>query len=105
MTQDPATVVTRVAVDAPDLAFALLIAPIAPEPLVPEVFTPEKDITVRDDDTFWERLAATLIPLRVVGEKARQISDVPLCTFVRDTSVQVNPPPVTLVTVVFVPPR
>jgi hypothetical protein len=87
------------------LAFELLIAPIAPEPLVPEVFTPEKDTTVMDADTFWERLAATLIPLRGVGEKARQISDVPLCAFVRDTSVHVNPPPVTPVTVVFEPPK
>ena len=96
---------TKVAVGDPVVAFALVIAPIAPEPFVPDVFMPEKDITVIEDDTLCDRLAATLIPLLVVGEKARQISDAPLCTLVRDTSVHTNPPPVKLVTVVFAPPE
>ena len=37
--------VVRLAVGAPRLEFAVLVAPIAPEPFVPVVSAPEKDIT------------------------------------------------------------
>jgi len=96
-------VVTRVAVGAPELALALFVAPIAPEPFVPEEFTPVKLTTVIDETTLWESVAVTVTLASVEGANARQISDVPLCTFVRRTSAQVRPAPLTFVTVVFVP--
>jgi len=45
-------VVTTVAAGAPDALLALAIAPTAPDPLVPELFTPEKLKTVREDATL-----------------------------------------------------
>ena len=92
-----------VAAGAPGIALALPVAPIAPEPDVPEVLTPVKLITVMEAATDWERVAVTVTVLKAVGEKARQISEVPLCVFVRTTRTQVRLPLVILVTVVLVP--
>jgi hypothetical protein len=75
----------------------------APEPLVPDVSTPTKLITVIDETTLCDMVAVTETPVNGAVAKARQISDVPLCTFVLTTSAQVNPAPETPVTVVFVP--
>jgi len=80
------------------------VAPIAPEPPVPEVSMPVKLITVMDDDTFSDNEAVTLAPLRVVAENARQISAVPRCVLERNTSVHVSPPPLTLLTLALLPP-
>jgi hypothetical protein len=96
-------VVTSVAVGAPEPALALLIAPIAPEPFVPEVSAPVKLITTIEEITLCDSVAVTVTLLRVEEAKARQISDVPLCTFVLTTGTQVKPAPVTLVTVTFAP--
>ena len=104
-TQEPFCVVTRVAVGAPEPAFALFVAPIAPDPFVPAAFTPEKLMTVIDETTLCERVAVTETLLNVDGAKARQISEEPLCALVRTTRTQVRPAPVTPVTVVFEPDR
>lgn len=45
-------VVVRVAVGAPELAFVATVAPMAAEPLVPDVFAPLNAITVIDDATL-----------------------------------------------------
>ena len=66
------------AVGAPDFALALAVAPIAPEPFVPEVLTPVKVITVMEAATDWERVAVTVTALKGFAEKARQISASPL---------------------------
>src|SRR5713226_728999 len=96
-------VVTSVAVGAPGRALALLVAPMAPDPFVPELSAPVKLTTVSEEATLCERVAVTAAPERGDVAKARHTSDVPLCTFVRSTSAHVRPPPVTLVTVVFDP--
>ena len=75
-------------------------APIAPEPLVPELGTPVKLNTVIDEGTDCDNVAVTLTLLRAAGEKARQISASPGWLFVRFTKTQVRPAPVTLFTVV-----
>jgi hypothetical protein len=98
-------VVTSVAVGAPDGAFPLAVAPIAPEPLVPDGSTPLKLITVIEDDTLCERAAVTVTLLSTMGANARQISAVPGRVFVFTTKTQVNPAPVTFVTVVLLPER
>jgi hypothetical protein len=79
------------------------MAPIAPDPLVPEGSTPAKLITVIEETTACDRVAVTDSPLSVPGANAHQTSDVPLCPFALTTKVQVKPPPVTPVTVVFGP--
>ena len=99
-TQELFLVVVRVAVGAPDAALAPPIAPMAPDPLDPEVSAPMKLTTVMDERTLCEIVAVTVALERAVGAKARQISAVPLCAFVRFTSAQVRDPPVTPVTVV-----
>ena len=104
-THEPLRVVTSVAVGAPDAAFALATAPIAPEPLVPLGSTPVKLMTVIDETTLWEVVAVTVTLASAAGANARQISDAPRCTLLLFTSVHVRPPPVTVCTVVFVPPR
>jgi hypothetical protein len=81
------------------------MAPIAPAPFVPEVFTPLKLITIIEALTLCESVAVTVMLLTAVVANARQISEVPLCPFVRTTRAQARPPPEMLVTVVFVPPR
>jgi hypothetical protein len=53
--------------------------------------------------TDMEKFAVTDAFVSLIGANARHISDVPNCTFVRCTSTHVNPPPLTLVTVVFGP--
>jgi hypothetical protein len=55
---------------------------------------------VIDDVTLCKRFAVTVALLNAEVAKARQISASPGCAFVRFTRAQVNPPPVTLVTVV-----
>ena len=97
--------VVKLAVGAPRLEFPVPVAPIAPEPFVPEVSAPIKVITVTDDVTLWESVAVTFTCLKGEVANARQISAVPLCVLVLWTSVQLNPAPVTLVTVVFAPDR
>ena len=72
----------------------------APEPLVPEMFTAVKLMTVMDDTTDWERVAVTCALAKAFAAKARQISEVPDWALVRTTRAQVRPPPATLCTVV-----
>ena len=104
-THEPLRVVTSVAVGAPDAAFALATAPIAPDPFVPLGSTPVKLMTVSDETTLWEVMAVTDTLASAAGANARQISDAPRCTLLLITSVHVRPAPVTVCTVVFVPPR
>ena len=76
--------------------------PIAPDPLVPEVSTPANVRMVMEaEGDACENVAVAVALERVDGAKARQISAVPPCAFVRTTIFQVNPAPVTLVTVMF----
>jgi hypothetical protein len=76
-------VVTRVAVGTPELLLVAALAPIAPDPLAPEVSAPVKLTTVIDDVTLCERLAVTVMPVKGEAAKARQISAVPSCTLLR----------------------
>lgn len=99
-TTEFARVVVSVAEGAPEAAFAVAVAPIAPDPLVPVVSTPVKLTTAMDDCTVCEKVAVTVIFVSAVGAKARHISAVPCCVFVRCTSTHVRLPPVTLFTVV-----
>jgi hypothetical protein len=94
-----ARVVTRVALGAPDLALAPAVAPMAPEPPVPLVSVPVKVTTVMEAGTLCDSVAFTLTLDRVAEAKARQISAVPRCVLVRQTSAQVWLAPVTPVTV------
>ena len=103
ITHELLAVLTSDAVGAPEAALLLPTAPIAPDPFVPDVFTPAKLMTCIDETTLCDKLAATVTPLKGTPAKARQISADPLCPFVLWTSVHVNPPPETFVTVVFVP--
>jgi len=82
-TQEPFRVVTRVALGAPALLLVAALAPIAPDPLVPDVSAPVKLTTVIEDATPCESLAVTLMPVKGDGAKARQISAVPSCTLLR----------------------
>src|SRR6266849_2318398 len=102
-TQELLRVVTSVAVGAPDPAFPLPIAPMAPEPLVPDVSTPVKLITVMEEAVTCDRVAVTETLLTGAGAKARQTSASPLCALVLATNTQVRPAPETLVTVVLAP--
>ena len=99
ITQELFRVVVREALGAPGFAFPVPVAPIAPEPPVPDVSTPVKVMTVMEAETLCDNVAVTATLVRVAGAKARQISAVPLCALVRLTRVQVRPAPVTLVTV------
>ena len=92
-----------VAVGAPEVAFADLIAPMAPEPFVPDVSTPEKLTTEIEDVVDREVRAVTVTLESGADANARQISEVPRWTFVLTTNCHVKPAPVTLVTLVFVP--
>ena len=94
---------TRLAFGAPDDAFVPAVAPIAPDPLLPEVSTPVKVTTVMELTTLSDNVAVTVGLLNREEENARQISEVPLCLFSRKTNAQVSPPPLTPVTVVFEP--
>src|SRR6185436_2013683 len=99
-THDPARVVVNVAVGAPGFALADLVAPMAPDPFVPEVSTPLKLTTVMDDETDCDSVAVTVMPLSGAAANARHTSDVPFCALVRTTSCHVNEPPAMLETVV-----
>jgi hypothetical protein len=57
--QEPLRVVVKLAVGAPLLLLPVSVAPIAPEPFVPEVSAPVKVITVIDDVTLCESVAVT----------------------------------------------
>ena len=58
-TQEPLRVVVKLAVGAPLREFPVPVAPIAPEPFVPEGSAPVKVITVIEDVTLWESVAVT----------------------------------------------
>lgn len=92
--------VTREAAGAPPSPDPMADAPIAPDPLVPEVLTPVNVITAIDESTLCDNVAVTDAEGNTLGANARQISDVPSCTFARDTRAHARPPPVTLCTVV-----
>jgi hypothetical protein len=102
-TQELARVVTSVAVGAPAALFALRVAPMAPDPFVPDVSTPLKVITVMEETTLWFSVAVTVALVSFDVAKARQISEVPDCTLVLTTSTQVRPAPAMLLTVVLLP--
>jgi hypothetical protein len=93
-------VVTSEAVGGPGFAFPVPVWPMAPDPLVPEVSTPVKLMTVNKEETLCESVALTVTLINGEGANARQISDVPSCTLVLRTSTHVSPAPVTPVTVV-----
>jgi hypothetical protein len=69
--------------------------------LVPEKSTPENAMTVIDEvsGALVAKFAVRVAFVNGAGAKARQISAVPSCTFVRCTSCHVRPAPVTLATV------
>jgi len=72
----------------------------APEPLLPDGSTPEKDIKVIEEVTGADRVAFTDTLRRGVCEKARQISAVPFCVRVPTIRAHVKPAPEKLFTVV-----
>src|SRR5690349_2976956 len=79
------------------------MAPIAPDPFVPEVSTPLNVMTVSDETVPCDSVAVTVALVNGEVANARQISLSPACTFVRTTNCHVSPPPVTPVTLV--PPK
>ena len=101
ITNELAPVVTRLAVGDPAAALPDPVAPIAPEPLVPELITPLKLITVIEETLLRAYVAVTVTFVNGAVANARQISAVPDCEFVLFTNCQVNPPPVTLFTAIF----
>src|SRR3982751_5948704 len=105
MTNELARVVVRLAVGAPEAALAPATAPIAPDPLTPDGSAPTKLTTVIVAAADCDRVAVMVAPLIGFAAKERQISDVPFCPLARPTSSHVSPPPETLFTVVFAPPR
>ena len=96
-----ARVVVRVAEGAPVAAFAVAVAPIAPDPLVPVVSTPV-ELTVIDDCTDCENVAVTVPLVSAVDAKHAENSNVPSCVFVRCTNTHVRLAPATPLTVVVV---
>ena len=86
-------VVVSEAVGAPAFALPDPVAPIAPEPLVPDGSAPVNVTTVIDPACADEIVAVTDTLLRRDAANARQISAVPTCAFVRRTSCHVRPPP------------
>lgn len=103
MTQELLAVVVREADGAPEPAPLVAVAPIAPEPFVPDVLIPVKLITVIEEAAGRDSVAETDTFVSADVEKLRQISDVPRCLLALTTNTQVRPPPVTLVTVLLVP--
>src|SRR5260370_39511664 len=83
-----------------EVALAPAVAPIAPDPVVPEVSTPAKLMTSIDEATFCERVAVTETLLSGLGANDRQISAVARCEFVRSTKFHGDPVIVILVTMV-----
>ena len=98
-TQELSLVLTNDAVGAPDTALALAVAPIAPDPFVPEESTPLNAATVMEDATLCARPAVTIAFFNGAVAKARQISASPGCPFARVTSTQARPAPFTVFTV------
>lgn len=98
-----ARVVTSVAVGAPDDPLPVPVAPIAPEPLVPDVSTPVKLITVMDAATDCDSVAVTVTALKGFAENVLQISAVPFCVFVRLARTHVRLPDDIPVTVIVCP--
>jgi hypothetical protein len=104
-TQPLFRVVTSVAVGAPLALLAAAVAPMAPDPFVPDVSTFAKLTTVIIEETGCESDAVTVTDVSGAAANARQISLVPDCTFARPTRAQGSPAPVTPVTLVFAPDR
>lgn len=102
-TQEFARVVTSDAEGANVDPLLPPIAPIAPEPFVPDVSTPVKLITVMEAATDCDNVAVTITALNGFAVNARQISAVPFCVFVRLTRAQVRVPAEILVTVMLCP--
>jgi hypothetical protein len=98
-------VVVTVAVGAPEGALAAWVAPIAPEPFVPDVSMPSNATTVSDETTLCDRVAFTVALVKGDVANARQISAVPLCALLRTTNDHVSPPPLMPVTEVLEPRR
>ena len=94
-THELALVVVSVAVGAPVAALADRVAPIAPEPFVPDVSTPVKVTTTIDETVGCAIVAVTPTLVSAAGANARQISVDPRWAFVRATSTHVSPAPVT----------
>jgi len=95
--------VVRLAVGAPVDELPVPVAPMAPEPPVPEVLAPVKVTTVSEPELEADRVAVTVALVSTAGANARHTSAVPSCVLVRLTSVQVRLPPVMPVTVVLAP--
>jgi hypothetical protein len=76
------------------------VAPIAPDPFVPELSTPVKLITVIEEVTLCQNVTVIDTLVSVELENARQISAVPSCTLVLWTRTHGSPTPVIFVTVV-----
>ena len=68
---------TSAAPAAPLRAFALPVAPLAPDPFVPVVSTPLKAMTVMEPATFFDTVAVTVATVSTAGANARQISASP----------------------------
>src|SRR5262249_14566318 len=83
---------------APGFALADAVAPIAPDPLLPDGSAPVKLITVSDEVNICAMVAVTVTLLSGAVAKARHTSASPDCTLVRRTSCHVSPAPGTLVT-------
>src|SRR5262245_31562786 len=105
MTHELLRVVVTDAVGAPLGELNWLVAPIAPDPLVPEVSAPVNVKMVSDETAGCESVAVTETLVNGVVANARQTSLLPSCTLVRTTNCHVSPPPVMLVTVVLGPVR
>lgn len=88
----------REIVGPPDEALLVPVAPMAPDPFVPDVSTPIKLISVMDTSASGT-LAVTEMLVKGELEKERQISAVPVCPLVLLTRVHVRPPPEMLLTV------
>lgn len=87
--------VASVAVGAPVLAQADVVAPTGPDPFVADVSTPMKLTITIDDTVGWAIVAVALALVSAGGANARQISVPPGWAFVRATSTHVSPAPVT----------
>ena len=91
--------VVSAAVGAP-VPLPELTAPMAPEPLTPDVSTPLKLTTVTDAGAALVSVTVTDVLVSGESANARQISEDPGWTSVRATGSHVSPPPLTLATVV-----
>ena len=67
----------REAAGAPDVPFAVPVAPRAPDPFVPEVFAPVKLMTVIIEAVLCDSVAVTETLVSGDDANARQISEVP----------------------------